>query len=71
LDPNTEKQLKAMNKKKKIDTCLKLKLEIRKNILVYVIYHVKLDFVFCQIIQKLKLRIKLKILSWNVGYFLK
>jgi len=33
-----------MNKKKNIDTCLKLKLDIRKNILVYVICHVKLDF---------------------------
>jgi len=60
-----------MNKKKKIDTCLKLNFEIRKNILIYVIYHVKLDYFFCQIIQKLKLKIKLKILSWNVGYFLK
>ena len=56
-----------MNKKKNTDTCLKLKLDIRNNILVYVICHVKLDFFFRQIIQKLKL----KILSWNVGYFLK
>jgi len=46
LDPNIEKQLKSMNRKKKIDTFLKLMLGIRKNILIYVICHVKLDIFF-------------------------